>query len=396
MNQAKSDGGYGWLVVLAAFLANATGFGLLYSFTIFFPEILNEFDQGQGATSFIGSIAAAVMLGSGAVVGRFTDRFGPKLAVAAGAFLLSAGLLISASATAIWQVFIAFGAVLGFGLALAFVPPVSAVSQWFTKRRGLATGIAVAGSGIGTVVTAPVSQWLIEGYGWRTAARIIAVGGLVVLMISAALVRGKSMGHRGGVAKSMFSDRIFRRLYMGAVFGSYGYWIPFIFIVPYAREHALSPAFAAFLVSMMGAANTAGRIILGAVADRFGRVRIFQFAVVSMGAATLLWPLARQSGGLIAFSIAYGFVAGTFIALLFAITADYFGVERMAGTVGLLNTAAALGTLIGPPITGAMFDSLGSYTLPILIAGATWGLSALFFLRLPEPSRARESPAAIS
>lgn len=383
----EKEGGYGWFVVAAGFLSNATAFGVLYSFTVFFPEIVSEFGKGQGSTSFIGSIAAAIMLASGALTGRLADRFGPRVVVAAGAFLLSLGLFLSSFATAIWQIYLTYGVVLGLGVSFAFIPSVSAVAQWFNKRRGLATGMAVAGSGVGAAILAPLSQNLIESGDWRSAARTIAFGSLVSLAIAASLVKGRSSGHRSGVAKQMFSDRRFRTLYASAVVASYGYWIPFIFIVPFARDQGLTPAFAALLVSVMGISNVAGRVILGALADRIGRIRIFQSAVAAMAIAALLWPLARGRGGLMAFAFAYGFFAGTFIALMFAITGDYFGVERMAGITGLLNTAAAVGTLIGPPITGLLFDSTGSYTLPILVAGLTLAVGALFSLMLPVPSR---------
>jgi pimeloyl-ACP methyl ester carboxylesterase/MFS family permease len=388
------EGGYGWFVVLAGFLSNATAFGVLYSFTVFFPEIVEEFGQGQGSTSFIGSIAAAIMLATGAFTGRLADRFGPRRVVGTGAVMLSLGLLLSSVANAIWQIYLAYGVVLGLGVSFAFVPSVSAVAQWFAKRRGLATGMAVAGSGVGAAIMAPLSQSLIESGGWRSAARTLAFASLISLMTAALLVKGRSSGHRKGVARQMFADRRFRTLYFSAVVASYGYWIPFIFIVPYAREQGLTPAFAALLVSIMGIANVAGRVILGALADKVGRIRIFQTAVAAMSIAALLWPLAKGRNGLMAFGFAYGFVAGTFIALMFAITGDYFGVERMAGITGLLNTAAAVGTLIGPPITGLLFDSTGSYTIPILIAGATLAVGAAFSLTLPIQTRAPEVKAA--
>lgn len=383
----EKDGGYGWFVVAAGFLSNATAFGVLYSFTVFFPEIVSEFGQGQGSTSFIGSIAAAIMLLSGAFTGRLSDRFGPRAVVGTGAVMLSLGLFLSSFATAIWQVYLTYGVVLGLGVSFAFVPSVSAVAQWFVKRRGLATGMAVAGSGVGAAVMAPLSQSLIDSGTWRSAARALAFGSLVSLGLAAALVKGRSSGHRSGVARQMFADRRFRILYGSAVVASYGYWIPFIFIVPYARQRGMTPSFAALLVSIMGIANVAGRVILGALADRIGRIRIFQSAVAAMGLSAFLWPLATTQVGLIAFVFAYGFVAGTFIALMFAITGDYFGVERMAGITGLLNTAAALGTLIGPPITGLLFDATGSYTIPIMIAAATLSVGAAFALKLPSPAR---------
>jgi MFS family permease len=392
----RIDGGYGWVVVTGAFIANAVGFGILYSFTVFFPSIVREFDSGRGATSVIPSVAAAVMLGMGGVLGRLTDRLGPRRMVAAGSVLVTAGLLLASWSATIWQVYLSYGLLLGLGVGSSFLPSNAAVGQWFARKRGLATGIAVAGSGVGSIIVAPVSERLIATYDWRVATRIIAVAGFLLLALVALIIRGRGVRHTSSVFGRMRADRTFRILYISAAIGSYGYWVPFVHIVPYARDRGLSPADAALLVAIMGALNIIGRVALGAVADSFGRVRIFQFALAAMTVAIALWPLAKRPGGLIAFVAAYGFFAGAFISLLFALTADYFGVERLPGITGLLNTAAALGTLLGPSVSGAIFDATGSYVPAILVAGLAMAVSTSFSFSLPPLQRRRSRAAPAS
>lgn len=381
------DRGYGWVVVAGAFVANAVGFGILYSFTVFFPPILKEFGSGRGATSIIVSVAGAVMLGMGGVLGRLADRFGPRRMVAAGAVLITSGLLIASWAQSIWQVFLSYGLLLGLGVGASFLPSNSAVGQWFRGKRGLATGIAVAGSGVGTIVLAPISEWLIGSYDWRVAMRAIAVLALILLLIVAAVIRGRGVRHTTSVLGQMRTNRTFRILYLSAAIGSYAYWIPFVHIVPFARDRGLTPSGAALLVAVMGAFNIVGRIALGAVADRVGRVRIFQMSLAAMTLSIVLWPLAQGPVGLTAFVAGYGFFAGAFISLLFAMTADYFGVDRLPGITGLLNTAAALGTLLGPPVSGVIFDTTGSYTWAILVAALAMAASTSFSLSLPQARR---------
>jgi MFS family permease len=392
VERTSIDGGYGWAVVGGAFIANAVGFGILYSFTIFFPSILDEFGSGRGATSVIASVAGAVMLGSGGIIGRLTGRFGPRRLVAAAGVLVALGLAIASVSPQIWQVYLSYGLLLGLGVGAAFLPSNTAVGQWFVRRRGLATGIAVAGSGVGSIVLAPVSESLIAAYDWRVALRILALVGLVFLLSAAALIRGRGARHRTGVLSRMRSDRTFKIIYVSAAIGSYGYWVPFIHIVPYARDQDVSAASAALLVSVMGATNVLGRVVLGAAADKVGRLRIFQVALACMAIATFLWPLAGGTGGLTIFVAAYGFFAGAFISLLFALTADYFGIERLPGIMGLLNTAAALGTLLSGPISGGIFDATGSYTTAILISGASMAVSALIALSLPHVQK-HQDPA---
>lgn len=383
-DRTSVDRGYGWVVVGGAFVANAVGFGILYSFTVFFPSILKEFDSGRGATSVIVSVAAAVMLGMGGVLGRLTDRVGPRKMVAAGALLVTSGLLVASWAQSIWQVFLSYGLLLGLGVGSSFLPSNSAVGQWFVRKRGLATGIAVAGSGVGTIVLAPISETLIGTYDWRIAMRFIAIGGLVLLLLVAVVIRGRGARHSSSVLGEMRANRTFRILYAAAAVGSYAYWVPFVHIAPYAGDQGLTSSGAALLVVVMGVTNIVGRVALGTLADRVGRVRIFQVSLAAMTLSIVLWPLAHGSPGLTAFVATYGFFAGAFISLLFAMTADYFGVERLPGITGLLNTAAALGTLLGPSVSGVLFDATGSYTSAILVAGVAMAASTLFSLSLPK------------
>lgn len=377
------DRGRAWLVVAGAFTTNAVGFGILYSFTVFFPSILEEFGGGRGSTSIIASVAGAVMLGTGGVVGRLTDRFGPRKMVLAGAVLVALGLLLASVSQTIWQVYSSYGLLLGLGVGSSFLPSNTAVGQWFTRRRGLATGLAVAGSGVGSIIMAPLAERLIASYGWRIALRSFGLIGLALLLLAALLIRGRGGRHTTSVLTSMLGSSTFKTLYLAAFVGSYAYWIPFVHIVPYARDRGLTTAAAALLVTVTGALNIVGRVALGAAADRIGRLRIFQVAVAAMAVSIFLWPLAADRTGLTLFVAAYGFFAGAFISLLFALTADYFGIERLPGVTGLLNTAAALGTLMGAPITGAIFDGTGSYTPAILVAGAAMAASALVSLSLP-------------
>jgi MFS family permease len=383
------DGGYGWVVVGGAFVAHVVTLGTIYSFGVFFPPMVEEFGHGQSGTAWVASIANAVMLGGAGITGWMAGRLGPSPVVAGGAVLVGAGLLLSSLATSLWQVYLAYGVLLGAGTSAAFLPCIGAVGQWFDRNRGLAIGVAVAGSGVGTVVVAPLSEALIDGLGWRSAARVLAGGGAVLLLLAAGVVRGRGDAARQRGGLGVWRRPTFRLLYAAAVVGAFGYLVPFVYLVPYARHHGISAGTAALLLALMGAANTAGRVVLGAAADRVGRLAMLRIATAAMTAAVLLWPLARAVPGIAAFAFAYGFFAGAFIALLPALTGDYFGIERLAATAGLLYTGAAVGSLLGAPAAGALFDRLGSYTLGTLLAGAALLVNTVLLLGLPQPERER-------
>jgi MFS family permease len=386
--QRKVDGGYGWVAVGAAFTAHFIAFGIIYSFTVFFPSILREFGQGRGKTSWIVSIAAGLMLGAGGLTGRLADRFGPGWVLAAGGALIGTGLTLTSYATSIWHVYITYGLVLGLGVSCAFVPSVATVGQWFDRRRGLATGIAVAGTGVGSLVLAPLSSGLIDAFGWRSAMRILAGAGLVALLAAGSVMRARFAGpRRGGAWAAARGNRTFKLLFFSSLVAAYGYWVPFVHLVPYAEDRGIGRASAAVLVSIIGIANTSGRVVMGAVADRVGRHRMMQFSALAMAVAMFTWPYARSWRALAIFGVFYALFAGAFIALLPALAGDYFGMNRLAGITGMLFSGAALGTLFGSPVTGMLFDLQGSYTLGIALAAVSLTLGTVLLLPLPNPVR---------
>ena len=381
----RIDGGYGWAVVGAAFVAHFVGFGIIYSFTVFFPSILDEFGQGRGTTSWIVSIAAGLMLATGGVTGKLTDRVGPRRVFLAAAALIGTGMILSSVATSIWHVYLSYGVVLGLGVACAFVPSVATVGQWFVRRRGLAIGIAVAGTGIGSLVLAPLSSALIDAYGWRVAMRIVGIIGFAALLGAAAVVRARVSGSsRAGAWEIAKGNRIFRLLFLNGAVASYAFWVPFVHIVPYAEDRGISTTSAAAIVSIMGVANTTGRVLMGAIADRVGRPTVMRFSSFALAGALIAWPFAESWGSLALFGAVYGVFAGGFIALLPALAGDYFGMERLAGITGLLFSGAGIGTVLGAPVTGIIFDARGSYDVGIALTAGAMAVAAVMLLRLPD------------
>lgn len=388
--ERRIDGGYAWVSVGSSFTAHVIGFGIIYSFTVFFPSILEEFQGGRGQTAWVVSIAAGLMLGAGGITGRLADRYGPGWLLAAGAVLISAGLLLTSYAHALWQVYLSYGLLLGLGVSCAYVPSVATVSGWFERRRGLALGIAVAGSGVGSILLAPLSSSLIARYEWRGAMRVLASISIIVLLAAASVLRPRIVhaGRGAGVMSVIRGNRVFKILFASTFVASYGYWIPFVHIVPFAEDRGITHAAAVALVPIMGLANTIGRIVMGALADRIGRHRMMQIASTALAITMALWWFTDSWASLAVFGAAYGVFAGAFIALLPALAGDYFGMERLAGITGALFTGAAAGTLFGAPVTGLLFDSSGSYGLAIALAAIAMAVGAAILMTLPPPGSA--------
>ncbi|XP_066597428.1 monocarboxylate transporter 5 isoform X2 [Prorops nasuta] len=148
--------------------------GMTYSFGVFYLELLYYFEEGKGATAWIASILVGVTLCSGPISGSFVNKYGCRAVTIAGAILASGCLLISVWAQSIWALYFTIGIGTGLGFGLIYLPAIVSVTCYFEKYRSLATGIAVCGSGLGTLIFAPFIEYLIAIYGWRGAIMVCA------------------------------------------------------------------------------------------------------------------------------------------------------------------------------------------------------------------------------
>lgn len=168
------DGGWGWVVVFAAFMVNLFSDGVTFSFGVIYVEFLNYFGESKAKTAWIGSLFMAMPLLSGPIASFLTDRYGCRNVTVVGSIMASAGFILSAFTDSIEMLYFTFGILAGFGLSLCYVAAVVIVAYYFEKRRSFATGLSLCGSGIGTFIFAPVTQLLIENYGWRGSVVILA------------------------------------------------------------------------------------------------------------------------------------------------------------------------------------------------------------------------------
>lgn len=385
------DSGRAWLVVAAAFLSTFTTFGVAYSFGAFFDSMATDFGSGKGATALMFSITTAWFFTIGLVSGKVADRVGPRPVLLVGTASLAVGLLATSRVDSIQLGYLTYGLGVGTAVACGYVPMVAAVGGWFERRRAAALGIAVAGIGSGTLVVSPLSATLIDRYGWRSAYVILAVAGTVLLLLaSLGASRPPRQARREQVLLGwVIRQRGFVVAYLAMLVATLSLYVPFVFLKSYAVDRGIDAAPAAALVGVIGGSSIVGRLLLGALGNRWGAIRLIQLSVGIMAASFLLWLGAGSSlRMLVAFAVVMGVGYGGFIALAPAIVAVLFGTAGMGGILGALYTSAAIGGLIGPPVAGVMIDRL-SYGAAIAMAMGLAGLAAAVLLALPRPGDRR-------
>lgn len=373
---ASVDSARSWGVVAAAFAGMFASFGIAYSFGAFLEPMAVEFGAGRGATSAFFALTSLTYFGLGALSGVAVDRYGPRRVLLVGAVALGAGLAATSQAGELWIGLVTYGLGVGIGVACAYVPMVAVVGGWFERRRTLAIGVAVTGIGLGTLIVAPLAAALIEDFGWRDTHLLLGAAGAAVLGICALVVRSPPV--RPGPAALTLGEAVrnrdYRRLYLASGLLSVALFVPFVHLPGYAEQAGADRVAAAALVGVIGAASTAGRLVLGVVAARTGALRAFRWCFLTMGASFALWGLDGGYGVLVVFAVVLGIGYGGFVALGPAVVAERFGTTRLGGLLGLLYTSAGIGSAVGAPLAGAAVDATGSY-VPAIAGCLVLGLA---------------------
>jgi MFS family permease len=386
---------YGWWVVAAAFAITFIGFGSAYTFSTFLAPLEHDFGASRGSVSLVFSLAGFLYFALGIVSGPLADRFGSRPLAVIGMAVAALGLALAGAAQSLIEVYLAYGLGVGLGMGCAYVPAIGAVQRWFVRRRSFASGLAVAGIGVGTLVMPPLASLLIATLGWRSAYLVLGVLVLVIGGGMALLIendpRGRGLNPDGEEGALQVADPVrgasirdaicttrFGGLYAACLICSFGVFVPFVHLVPFARDHGIADSTAALLLlGTIGIGSTAGRFFLGGIADRIGRERALIFMFAGMAAALSIWAISAHVWSLASFALVFGIFYGGWVAVLPSVVMDYFGGRNVSGIIGALYTSVAFGTLIGPSAAGFVFDLSRSYEFSIVASAGTNMIAAL-------------------
>ncbi len=394
---------YGWFVVAGAFAVTFVGFGSAYTFSAFIGSLQQDFAASRGSVSLVFSVAGFLYFALGLVSGPLADRFGSRLLAVAGMILTGLGLAVASMARSLLEVYAAYGLGVGLGIGFSYVPILGAVQRWFVRRRGLASGLAVSGIGVGTLVMPPAAALLIGTIGWRGAYLVLGCFAATVGLGMALLVeddpRRRGTGTDGdpplvdaqtaqpaatGVREALRSPR-FIGLCAASLLGSFGVFVPFVHLVPYAIDHGIPQSSAVLLMAVIGVGSTSGRFFLGGLADRLGRGLSLVVMVIGMALAFLLWAISASFGRWPPLRLRSGCSTAAGWPLMPAVVADYFGARNLGTLIGVISMCIAVGTLIGPSAAGFAFDLSRSYMVPIVASIGAYVIAAAILASASRP-----------
>lgn len=384
---------YGYIIVAASFLIATLAYGAEASFGVFFKPMAGEFGWGRAETSGPFAIYIVVSGFLTIISGKLSDRFGPRRLVSIGGIILGLGYLLMSRINALWQLYLFYTLLAAVGISTIYVPLVTLIARWFTKRRALACGIGTCGLPFGIVVIPPVASRIIESYQWRIP--LMALGGVLIVAIAllGQLLKNAPEGvglvfsreqageDRHELQKGISLNQAIksRRFWMiGAAFLLYGYFyeVAIVHIVPYATDLGMAAVAAATILTVIGVTGTIGRLTLGFIGEKRGNVNTALISCILMGLSFLILIFSHQTETLFAFALIFGYLTAIGL-LLVPILADYFGLKSLGVISGAVFCLSNIGAAIGPPAAGGIFDITGGYQLAFIsctIAGLVAGL----------------------
>jgi MFS family permease len=396
---------YGWTVVTAAGLVLFMAYGTQYAFGVFFAALVEEFGWSRASVSGVFSLYAAVYSGFALMAGRLTDRWGPRTVIAIGGALLGAGLVAMSRVGALWQPYLLYGTIGALGMSTAYVPCNATVAKWFTRRRGLAVGLASAGGSLGTFALPPVAHFLVSRLGWRWSYVLFGLAIFMTLNALAVLMRrdpetvglapdgdrpARGAASPGSPVPDWTIRRALRSRRFWILYGVFtATWtpvfIPLVHLVPMARGLGVPPLLAAMLVSAVGAAALIGRLVMGGASDRIGRRGALAIALALQTGAFAGFAQSHALPALYASSLVFGFSYGAASTLFPATVADVFGREQAGTFAGLLFALAGSMAALGPVVAGFIYDRAGDYQLAWWLSAGCNGLALLLIMSFPLP-----------
>ncbi len=373
----KSEPGcyYGYVIVASGFLVLMLVYGAQFSFGVFFKPMLKEFGFSRGVLSGAYSLNLAMQAVAYIFTGKLSDRYGPRIVVTCCGFCLGSSYLLMSQVQMVWQIYIIFGVLTSIGTACALVPLLSTIARWFASTRGLMSGIAAAGVGVGTLLLPPLCSYSIASLGWRTSYMIIGLGVLILIVFSAQLlkrdpprntqsVRGMSAQHANRGGDYTFRDALRTRQFwlLSGVFFLLGACVHSIFvhIVPHATDVGISEVTAATIVSVIGGVSIISKVGVGTAIDRFGNRPVALMISSLMFISLIALQFSDALGAFYAFAVIFSFGYGGFVAIQSPYVAELFGLKHHGAIFGFALFIQGAGAF-GPFAAGKIFDVTSSY-----------------------------------
>ncbi|MBI4833955.1 MAG: OFA family MFS transporter [Planctomycetes bacterium] len=389
----------GWTVTLAATGINLA-LGVLYSWSVISKAIPKEWgwDEAQKALPYtIACLFFAFMM---VPAGKLQDKFGPRMVAALGGIFVGAGFILASRFTTIPMYIIFFGVLAGTGIGFGYASATPPAIKWFpAAKTGLIAGIVVAGFGLASVYTAPLSNYLIGQYGVPNTMMALGIAFLVVVVILAQLLKNppapvtpaatsataavKSSDYS---AKEVLSTYQFYMLWLMYAFNAgAGLMVIGKLAIVVQEQSGYKGGF--LMVALLAIGNAGGRVFAGVLSDKIGRVRTLQIFTLVQAALMFLTPSMDDKIVLAVFSTLIGMCYGSNLSVFPSLTKDFFGIKNFGVNYGMIFTAWGVGSTL-TLVCGIIYERTKCFQMAFFLSGALLIVSIILSFTIKKPTKA--------
>ncbi len=383
-----------WLVVLGTVIVQM-GLGTIYTWSLFNQPLVSKYGWGLNAVAITFSITSLSLAFSTLFASKLQEKWGLRKLIMIAGLALGLGLILSSQASSLILLYVLAGVVVGYADGTAYITSLSNLIKWFPERKGLIAGISVSAYGSGSLIFKYVNAQLIESVG---VSQAFIYWGLIV---TAMIVLGACLIHQAAdqgavqetktheyTTKEMLGTKqvylLFIMLFTSCMSGLY--------LIGMVKDIGvqlvgLSAATAANAVAMVAIFNTLGRIILGPLSDKIGRLKIVTGTFVVMASSVLVLSFVDLNYGIYFVCVAsVAFCFGGNITIFPAIVGDFFGMKNHSKNYGIVYQGFGFGALAGSFI-GAL---LGGFKPTFMVIGVLCVVSFIIAILIQAPKQKKE------
>ncbi|HFJ9284291.1 OFA family MFS transporter [Bacillus cereus group sp. N11] len=383
-----------WLVVLGTVIVQM-GLGTIYTWSLFNQPLVSKFGWSLNAVAITFSITSLSLAFSTLFASKLQEKWGLRKLIMIAGLALGLGLILSSQASSLILLYVLAGVVVGYADGTAYITSLSNLIKWFPERKGLIAGISVSAYGSGSLIFKYINAQLIESVG---VSQAFIYWGLIV---TAMIVIGACLIHQAADQGAVYETKT-QEYTTKEMLGTKQVYLLFImlftscmsglYLIGMVKDIGvqlvgLSATTAANAVAMVAIFNTLGRIILGPLSDKIGRLKIVTGTFVAMATSVLVLSFVDLNYGIYFVCVAsVAFCFGGNITIFPAIVGDFFGMKNHSKNYGIVYQGFGFGALAGSFI-GAI---LGGFKPTFMVIGVLCVVSFIIAILIQAPNKKKE------
>lgn len=386
-----------WLIVLGTIIAQL-GLGTIYTWSLFNQPLVNKFGWQLSKVALTFSITSFALAFSTLFAGKLQDKLGIRKLISITGIIMGIGLMLTSKVTSISMLYVLAGLIVGAADGIAYITTLSNCIKWFPEKKGLISGISVGAYGTGSLVFKYINASLISSKGVSGAFLYWGIMTMILILTGAQLLKdasfetvtvNNSSKENNFTVREMLKTRqaylLFIVFFTACMSGLYLIGIVKDIGVQLA---GLKPAVAANAVAMVAIFNTSGRIILGALSDKVGRLKVVLFTLTVTAVAVFVLSFVHLNYAIFFACVAgIAFCFGGNITVFPAIVGDFFGLKNHSKNYGIIYQGFGFGALSGSFIAALV----GGFKPTFIVVGILCIVSIVIVATIKAPMKSTEN-----